>query len=227
MITRTVPFSALGIDTGEIYRSLGYGATEPPQNVKDMVGEMTGAIGEVCHPSYGYVVHEHIEAQRTKLKIDGTEFFTGSIIADYLQHAENLALFVATAGVEFERWLREMQATGDVWNLFLADSIGSEIAEAAARAAAEDLKSTAAKKGMRISNSYSPGYCGWSVREQQKLFGMLPAAPCGITLTESSLMVPIKSVSGIIALGKDIEKKPYGCEICEKGDCYKKRIMQK
>jgi len=226
MTTRTIPFADLDLDRGEIYRSFGYGAAEPPENVKDMVEQMTAVIAEVCRPAYGYVVQERVEVRRTKLTIDGTELFTGSIIAEYLEQAESVAVMVATAVVEYEKWLRELQGRGDVWNMFLADAIGSEIAEAAARAAAEEIRTVAASQGMRISNSYSPGYCGWSVREQQKLFAMLPPAPCGITLTESSLMVPIKSISGIVALGKNIDRMPYGCEICDRADCYKKRIIQ-
>jgi len=222
MITRTIPFDPRGLDMGEIYRGLGYGAAEPPQDVKDMVDEMIARIAEVCRPAYGYLVAASVGVERIGITANGTRFITGSIIAECLQQAEQLVIFVATAGVEYDRWLRDVHRTGDVWNMFLADAIGSEVAEAAARAAADDIKSLAAGRGMWASNSYSPGYCGWSVKEQQKLFAMLEPAPCGITLTESSLMVPIKSISGFIALGAKVEKMPYGCEICNRADCYKK-----
>lgn len=53
---------------------------------------------------------------------------------------------------------------------------------------------------------------------------MLPDRPCGIELTESSLMYPIKSVSGIIGIGSRVERKPYGCTICRNTACYKRRI---
>ena len=59
------------------------------------------------------------------------------------------------------------------------------------------------------------------------LGSLLPPAPCGITLTDSSLMLPIKSISGVIAVGTRIEKKPYGCAICGKKDCYKNRLRKK
>ena len=73
---------------------------------------------------------------------------------------------------------------------------------------------------------YSPGYCGWRVTEQHLLFGMLPDRPCGIELTESSLMYPIKSVSGIIGIGSRVERKPYGCAICRNTACYKRRTSR-
>ena len=42
-------------------------------------------------------------------------------------------------------------------------------------------------------------------------------------MRESYLMSPIKSVSGVIAVGERIVKRKYGCELCGKADCYKNR----
>ena len=77
--------------------------------------------------------------------------------------------------------------------------------------------------GYGVSHPYSPGYCGWHVTQQQLLFSCLPEFPCGVRLSDSSLMSPIKSVSGIIAYGPCIVKRKYGCELCGKADCYKNR----
>ncbi|MEI6755003.1 MAG: vitamin B12 dependent-methionine synthase activation domain-containing protein [Paludibacter sp.] len=57
-------------------------------------------------------------------------------------------------------------------------------------------------------HSYSPRHCSWHVREHKQLFSLFPEKPCGVGLNESSLMHPVKSVSGIIGLGKDIEFTP-------------------
>ncbi|MCI5917442.1 MAG: methionine synthase, partial [Bacteroidales bacterium] len=42
-------------------------------------------------------------------------------------------------------------------------------------------------------------------------------------LTPSSLMVPIKSVSGVVGLGRDVRKLEYSCGLCNFKDCYKRR----
>ena len=85
------------------------------------------------------------------------------------------------------------------------------------------MRQAALREGLRISNSYSPGYCGWNVAEQHRLFALLPERPCGIELGRSALMKPEKSVSGIIALGREVEKRPYGCAICNRRNCYKRQ----
>jgi len=73
--------------------------------------------------------------------------------------------------------------------------------------------------GLKVSNRYSPGYCTWDVSEQKKLFSFFPDRFAGITLSDSSLMNPIKSVSGIAGIGKDIKHLGYVCDNCTVVDC--------
>lgn len=224
MKTKTIPFESLDLRTEDIYLNLGYGGACPANDIKDMVAEMVETIGKICKPSYCYIIKETIAIERVGIKVDDTHFTIGKIIASALRKSESMAFFVATAGREFEAWQKVLHEEGDIWNVFLADAIGSEIAEATVRAVSDELEKQAAQQGMNISNSYSPGYCGWTVKEQQKLFSLFPPAPCGVTLTDSSLMMPIKSVSGVIGLGTEIKKEAYSCDICTMKTCYKKRI---
>ena len=73
--------------------------------------------------------------------------------------------------------------------------------------------------GLKITNRYSPGYCNWPVSDQQILFLLLPEKFCGVTLTGSSLMIPIKSVSGVIGIGASVKMKEYTCDTCGMKDC--------
>jgi cobalamin-dependent methionine synthase I len=93
------------------------------------------------------------------------------------------------------------------------------MAEKVAEKIQDEIKQSAQGQAEAVSNRYSPGYCGWSVADQHLLFSFLPANFCGITLNESALMHPIKSVSGIIGIGKEMVKNPYQCNICDVTDC--------
>jgi hypothetical protein len=48
---------------------------------------------------------------------------------------------------------------------------------------------------------YSPGYCGWHISGQKKLFAYLHPERIGITLNNSYLMTPLKSVTGVLVAG--------------------------
>ena len=90
----------------------------------------------------------------------------------------------------------------------------------------KSLDSEMQKSGLKISDSFSPGYCEWSVAEQQELFALLPENFCGVSLSESSLMWPIKSVSGMVAIGSDMEHKGYQCYWCTDKDCIYGKIKR-
>ena len=180
-----------------------------------------------CRPQYAYRLFPTERIDPDSISAGGAKFATGHVITRYLKNAEYLAFFIATAGREFDAWLRELKTEDDILKEFLTDAIGSEIAEATARIMARRMSGTLAEKGMRISNSYSPGYCGWPVSDQQQLFELFPPQICGVELNSSSLMSPVKSVSGVIAVGSQVQKMPYGCAICGRKDCYKNRLKQK
>lgn len=102
---------------------------------------------------------------------------------------------------------------------YIYDVAGSEIVEAAADIMTEKLKEEMQRKGMLITNRFSPGYCGWNVSEQHKIFQLVPDNFCGIQLLESALMVPIKSISGIIGIGRNVRFLPYTCSKCDYKNC--------
>ncbi|MCP4146820.1 MAG: hypothetical protein GY757_03625, partial [bacterium] len=54
---------------------------------------------------------------------------------------------------------------------------------------------------LRVLN-YSPGYCGWHISGQRKLFDWLNPEAIGIRLNESYLMSPLKSISGVLTAGE-------------------------
>jgi hypothetical protein len=82
-----------------------------------------------------------------------------------------------------------------------------------------DLEKSMASSGTKITNRFSPGYCGWDVSEQHKLFQLLPGTYCGIRLSASALMDPEKSISGMIGIGKNVRHLPYTCNLCDMKDC--------
>jgi hypothetical protein len=107
------------------------------------------------------------------------------------------------------------------------DILGSITVEKATDNIQEFLAADCKASELGISDRFSPGYCEWSVSEQQMLFDLMPKRFCGVTLSESSLMSPIKSVSGIIAIGKGFNPKGYQCNWCNDKNCIYGKIKRK
>ncbi len=66
-----------------------------------------------------------------------------------------------------------------------------------------DISSTGGDRRSPVDGvlAYSPGYCGWDISGQRKLFEFLKPETVGISLGESCLMQPLKSVSGVFIIG--------------------------
>ena len=154
------------------------------------------------------------------LQAGDTCFHAGGIIASAIRPASRYALFIVTAGFGFEKLQQE--AKEDIYRAFLLYTLGTAIAEASVRALCARIE-TQLPAGEYISYPYSPGYCGWDISEQEKVFALLHPDPQVVRLNASCLMTPIKSVSGIIGLGPEIRKQAYGCKMCGRRDCYKNR----
>lgn len=166
-----------------------------------------------------------VEAKGALVIIEPQEsvFEFGEKISKVFSKANKIALFVTTLGEESKQIIYSNKS--DPFAYYLVDFLASQYAEAMAEFMHERAKEKAIKMSYRFSNRYSPGYCGWNVREQQKLFSYFPENQCGIRLTESSLMDPVKSVSGAIAFGSEVKYREYGCKICNETNClYKSKL---
>lgn len=215
-----VSWDQLQINMDDVFLSMGTGYI-PDKDILEQLDRLKKEIAHRCNPSYLYASFEAKQSCKNHIGVGTVKFHTGTIITPYLLNADYYILFVATAGNDFEMFQSEIKSSGDIYKEFLVDALGSAIAEAVVKELCKDVELRT--NGMGVSYPYSPGYCGWHVSQQQKIFTLLPDYPCGITLNASSLMTPIKSVSGVIAVGKNVIKQKYGCELCKKKDCYKNK----
>ncbi|MBV5343570.1 hypothetical protein JZU68_08185, partial [bacterium] len=218
--THTINLSDLDLDKNEIYLNLGYGGTVPDEHFVEMVQEMLLGISEFCKPMVGYCINKGTMPDNKFLVINNQQLKVGQTITKYLNNCTHFAVFVVTVGVEFDDYCNRLKADGDIVSEFIAYSIGTEIAEAAVRFVSTKITNDASAMIMGYTHSYSPGYCSWHVREQENLFKIMPEKPCGITLNESNLMFPEKSVSGIFGLGETVQPMVHSCEICGMVTCY-------
>jgi hypothetical protein len=159
-------------------------------------------------------------------KADEVHLNTGVQIRGYMKGSEYLALFVCTAGKIFTDLFSRYNHEENYLEAFVADAIGSLTAEKAMDKIQAKLALEMQPEGLQITNRYSPGYCEWPVSGQRELFDQMGEFPIPVSLTESCLMLPIKSVSGIIGVGAQIRKRPYGCQICKNKNCTYRKLIQ-
>jgi hypothetical protein len=213
-------FADLPVTSQLLEKQMGYGQGEAPDPIGDTIEAIIREAPSHSEIRGGYVIIDDFEfIDRTNIRVNDIEFNSGKIITGSLRKSEKIAFFLMTAGKGIETWSRKMIRDGDPLSGYIIDMLGSETVESAVDMMQEDLEMKMENQGYHITNRYSPGYCGWLVQEQQKLFSLFPESFCDISLSRTSLMIPIKSVSGIIGIGRDVRKMAYSCKICDMENC--------
>lgn len=222
-----IPFNKLNISPEDIYREMGYNNVLPDSEIQQIVFQSLRYVTDFNSFQFLYTIEEG-NFNKNILKIKDISLNIGAIIGKQLKKAEAYALFVVTAGDQFEQWLQDVKKSDDILLYFIVDSLGSCLAEKIADYMEVILEEELKIKEWKHTNRFSPGYCNWNVSEQQRLFRLFPISqPCNIQLTSSSLMIPIKSISGIIGLGSNVNKKDYSCSLCSMEHCYKRKNIKK
>ncbi len=135
--------------------------------------------------------------------------------------ADHLALFAVTCGAGVCDQISDLFRAGDYPLGAALDAAASLAADQAAQVAQDRFAATMENEAGVLR--CSPGYCGWHVSGQKALFAHLGDGAAGITLTDSCLMHPLKSVSGVIVAGPPAIHafvNDYGfCTACTGKEC--------
>jgi hypothetical protein len=219
-------FKDLNLDVSQIESVMGYRKGESQETISDLISEALKEARDICSIKSEYRIFDEIEfndAEKT-IKVNGLIFNIKKIVFGQIKKSGSLAIFLCTAGEEIGIRSRKAMKDGDLLKGYIYDVTGSEIVEAAADLMQNDLEGTVSASGKKITNRFSPGYCGWDVVEQHKLFRLMNDNFCGIRLSASALMDPMKSISGFIGIGENVKRLPYTCSFCDLKDCiYRKK----
>ena len=137
----------------------------------------------------------------------------GRDIKDFLAGCTQAVLFAATLGMETESLIRRTQLRS-MADAVLLDAVGSAAIEAVCDAFCADLAAELAPRD--LTGRFSPGYGDYPLEEQRAVFRLLNVSRrIGVSLTESGLMIPQKSVTALIGVSDTPrENRQSGC-----GDC--------
>ncbi len=149
------------------------------------------------------------------------------VIDQILPEAEHLTLFACTLGQLISDEIADRFERNDFAAATMLDAAASagadQVADLVERFWAEQLKATGHLDGDKDILRFSPGYCGWHISGQKKLFDFLQPERIGIRLNESYLMHPLKSISGVLIVAPwqafDIDDTFPFCADCKTRSC--------
>ncbi len=144
-----------------------------------------------------------------------------------LHSARRVLAFVSTVGHLLEQSIQAKNESGDLLGGYLLDCVGVVALSKVSESANVLAESAAKERGWGVGARLGPGsLVGWEAARQRELCDYLPLADAGITLTESGLLRPFKSASGLIPMGPDYPETAVGsvCGLCRLADtCWRRR----
>jgi hypothetical protein len=210
------------IEKQQVLNRIGYDDEgEPSNRIDSLVNDYIENYHDLIAPSYSYTFCDIKWVNENGVGLDNSIVLKSKVIATLLSRCEIAAFFVLTIGSYLEDMVAHLAEERLVLQATVLDAIGSGTAEKLANQVEDKIKKIANAGNLITSRRFSPGYCDWKVNQQEMVFRALNNDTGGVILTDSQLMMPRKSVSGIIGIGlpgRDIED--YNpCITCKKKEC--------
>jgi hypothetical protein len=160
-----------------------------------------------------------------RIKLAGGMEFSGKALSSCMKNAHHVYVFLVTIGSPLENEASRLMENDDSLSGYLLDRVGSFVVESMADVLGARILKEDGEKDKSASMPFSPGYCDWHIEEQVKLDKILDFSRIGVHLTESCMMAPRKSISGLIGIGAKLSFKTRPkCGICTMENCGYRRI---
>src|ERR1035437_3615382 len=175
-----------------------------------------------------------LELRDEKLHIAGNEFSSRQLHDSFAGSQAHSAVLVAvSAGKECEEKARQLWQESKPDECFFMEIFGSAVVEHLVTLASGRICGWADQNKMAVLPHYSPGYSGWDIADQIKLWNLIRqnnggGFPGELDVLESGMLRPKKSLLAVFGVTRDVEQarrfaKLIPCENCSLPGCQYRR----
>ena len=218
------------IDKNQVCHYTGYDADyKLSARISSLIDDYAEHAHHLINPSYTYTIKDVEWARGSISFVEDSIIFKSRVIGRLLENCSQVAVFLVTIGEYLEETSHRLAKDGRMLQATVLDAIGSDAVEKLMDFVQDSISEAANTEGLVTSQRFSPGYCDWDIGQQRMLFWALKGNTLGIRLTGECLMVPQKSISGIIGIGPSSDNvEDYNpCMTCKKKDCSGRRQVLK
>ena len=198
----------IDLDFDAVRRRLHLKRDTDQKSVQDLVN----SAQTVVEPKVLYKTAYIDEKREESVIIEGRRF-SSSVLRKNLDKIQRVFPFVITIGNKFAE---KLDACNDLLEKFYLDTIGNVALNQVRMSLRDHLKQ---KYALEKTAFMAPGSLpNWPIGQQKPLFKLLGdvKSSIGVELTESLLMLPAKSVSGIYF---PTETSFFSCQLCPRERC--------
>lgn len=209
----------MDINRKEIYRYLGYHGTPPDDITKNLVESCILELENKITPRNLYQVFDLKCSEQNFLEFAGLHV-TSQNLKKNLEGCSRIVLFAATLGISVDLLIKKYSKI-KISHAVVLQAVATAMIEEYCDLCQENIRIEQEKQGFFLRPRFSPGYGDFSLEHQKDFVRILDCAKkIGLTLTDSLILIPSKSVTAVIGLSSvSQECKKKGCEDCGKSNC--------
>jgi hypothetical protein len=204
-VIRDIPLS---LKTREVLRREGFrGQTEVRPEIKSLILELLASVKKthLLEPAMAYEIYRVTEMSHWQVILEGDFVVSSPLLPSLLPEAKELAIVVGTIGPKLEEQVTDYFDRGKPLRGLLLDGIGSAAVDSLAQEACRFMTAKALSLGYQASSPISPGMPGLPITEQWQMLELANATEIGVSLTAIGVMVPRKSTSMVIGIGRQMK----------------------
>ncbi len=214
------------INRKQVCHYMGYGVNyKLSAHIASLIDEYVEHAHQLIEPSCSYVIRDIEWARGSIAFVEDSIIFKSKVITGLLEQCYQVVVSLVTIGEHLEETAYRLAKDGLILQAAVLDAIGSDAVERVADFVQSRIAEAASAQGLVTSRRFSPGYCDWDIGQQRMLFWALNGDTVGVRLSGRCLMIPQKSISGIIGIGpSNSNLENYNpCKTCNKHNCVDRR----
>lgn len=210
------------IDEKSVLRYLGYKDSQPYKGLLDK-------IRNAIHDAYALIepvvcfdrVSFEYDNENDDIRFLRDDVINEKHIVERLKGAEYVIMAVVTIKDGIENASSRLFDDGKYMDGMIYDAIGNAALDKLCEKFYSDVADYASKEGYAVTEMMFPGDDKWDIASQKIIFKHLDASKIGVTLDENNMMHPVKSLSFILGIGKDIKSSSshHDCSKCDFFQC--------
>lgn len=209
------------VDRKEMLRYLGYKNQNMDSSMQALIDQTVQELEEKINPKSVYRIFPCTVSENDLVTIENLSI-QSKHLSKNLRGCNEVVLFTATLGPSIDHMIKRATVT-NLAKAAILQAAGAALIETYCDELEEEVRLLAQDRNLYLRPRYSPGYGDVPLIYQKDIFAMLECSKrIGVSLTDTFLMVPSKSVSAFIGLcsieNKNCHKnKCAGCtnETCE------------
>lgn len=159
-----------------------------------------------------------ISLDSAEIDINGRTFCCGNAIIEQIEHAKQVVCYLITLGDAFDNW-KEATNRNNAIEAYFIDIYGSLLVERLLQTVRFFFIEQKKRRHQFVSPAFYPGNCGWHISDVQQIISLLSLQNNKVSITQSGMMRPVKSVCGLFAIGNTPFSQTNTCQLCTQKSC--------